>query len=817
MDSFLQDLRYALRQIARTPSFGALAVACLAAGIGVNAAAFSMLDALMIRSLPGVERQGELRTVLLGYRYEQGGTANPAQLSVLDWQAFKGALPAFSHSGVFGPSSVALDVAGQPRAVRADFVSGGFFATLGTRPAAGRLLDDADDGPGAPAVAVLGHSLWQREYGADPAVVGRPVRVSGVTFTIVGVAPDGFTGLYPGELVADPEMGAPYLYIPLAAAPLVRAASRATLPQAVLDDNWLLLAGRLAPGAGTAQLEAQLAAAAAGLAGQYPEWRLDANASVRLPSTASAAETLAIVGFVMAVPLLIMLVVCANLANQMLARGIQRSGEIAVRLSLGASRGRVVRQLMAEAALLALVAGALGFVAARAITTIVATQVVVMPFRIPVDGRVFLFSAALALGTALVFALVPALRATRVDLARAVNEGGRAGGYRRSRLRSGLVVVQVAASVSLLAVAGVFVRAITHARVNDVLGNADRVLTVAPNLEILGYDSIAGRDFQRRAIERLAALPGVAAVGLATFGPMAEPPWQRVLVAGSGGQRGQWVGVAEVAGDWAGAVNMAPVHGRAFTAAELRGGAGVALIDDVAATDLVPGIEPLGQTLRIGEGDAAYAVTVIGVIPTLQDPRGHADNGVVVVPRPELYAARARLYVRTTGDAAALRGAVAGTVQSIDPRLPAPAVVTVGESLDENAAGVKQIALGASAMGAIALLLAALGLYAVLSFIVEQRRYEIGVRMALGARTGSVTALVLRQSLVLGAIGTVVGALVAAGTSVGLRGMMFGLPPVDPLAFAGSALLMLAVVVLASVVPALRAARVDPMVSLRSN
>lgn len=815
MDDLMHDVRYASRLLRRTPGFTAVAVLCLAVGLGINAAAFGVLDALLFRDLPGVRQQNQLNTVLISHDFAEGGRSNAQQFSTADWEIMRGGIPAFSTMGLEGSVPLPLRVGGEPLAVRCDFVSGDLFATLGTRPAVGRLLNSRDDVANAPPVAVISYEYWQSDFDGRSDIVGQSLSVSDKSFTIVGVTPKGFVGLYPGEMDGDKQHGSPYAFLPVAAAPLVRVASRYATPNHALDDQWLVLVGRRRPDASEAQVHAQARATAARISATYPRERARADAEVRSATTASTVEEIAGVVAAMALPALILLVACANLANQLLARGIQRSGEIAVRLSLGATRARIVRLLLVETTLLALAASVAGLFVARVLVDALGAFALVLPFRIPIDTRVFVFSAALAVVTGAVFGLVPALRATRLDLARAVNEGSGSGGFKRSRLRDGLVVLQVAASVAMLALSGVFVRAAQQSHVIDTLHNSNRLLTVSINFDLLGYTEAARRDLQSRALERFRALPNVEAVSIATFSPLTSIPERRVSVIGDGQKRGRWQDIAAVRGDWFATWNLRPLSGRLLTDAELRGEQSVVVIDSMAATELLPGKNAIGQSLRIGDSTDARIVTVVGVVRTMDKPR-HEAGGMITLAA-SAFSARPTFYLRARGDAAALRPTVRAIMRELDPHLPVLEVATYGESLDLNAAPVTQLAQGAGGMGLVALLLAALGLSSVLAFVVEQRRREIGVRVALGAESGTITRMILRQSLKLVGIGIFAGALIAAGAATGLRSILFGLSPINPAAFVGSTAIMLVVALLSSVVPARRAAKVDPMVALRSN
>jgi putative ABC transport system permease protein len=831
---FLQDLRYATRRLRAAPTFGAIAVVSLAIAVGVNVTAFSLLDALLFRDLPGVVRQHELSAVLKSYESRFGRTS-PSHLSMLEWEIFRGAIPGFSRSAVTGVAPVALRIGGEPRVVRGDFVSGDFFAMLGTRPAAGRLLTTDDDRAGAPPVAVISYALWTAEFDSTADVVGKPLFVGNVPFTIVGVMPKGFVGLYPGELDGDLEHGAPWVMVPLSAAPLVRLASRATDLKAILDDDWLVFFGRRKPGVSPRAITAHANAVAARVAAAYPAERKSARAEARDVSTGTTAELLAISLASQALPALILLVACANLANQLLARAVQRRREIAVRLSLGATRARLVRQLLVESTLLTALASLAGIALARVLVDFVSRSVMVMPFRVPIDARVLAFTAGLAALTSLAFGLLPALRATRMDLSQAVKDGGRAGGYRHSRLRGALVVVQVATSVAFIALAGVFLRGARRARISDTGANADRIVTLAVDLNLLGFTPDAGRAFLVRAADRLGALPGVEAVAIVPFRPAEQATYLRVRVVGDAPDRKRWEHVAEASGDWFAVQNSRVLAGRLFTPAESRSRAPVAVVDAAEARYLWPGASPIGQTITIGEpcdvnsasdvciqapGAASRGVTVatvIGVVPTIVNARAERPSGVVIVPAPETYRPRSVLYARARGSAAALKPSVRNAMRELDPRMPLRAVETLGDALDARGDPVAQMAAGVGAMGVVALLLSALGIAAVLSFAVEQRRHEIGVRMALGARPRAVQTMILRQSLALVIAGVVIGALLAAAGATTVRGILFGLPPIDPIAFTASTVIIVAVALASSAGPARRAARVEPLVALRGD
>jgi len=815
LEQLAQDLRYAARSMRRTPGFALVATLCLGVGISVNTAAFSVLNAVMFRDFPGVVRQDELASVSLG-RETRNGRSVLWSMSLVDWDMMRTGVPAFSGIAAFGNLQLSVRVEGEPQAVRGALVSNNFFDVLGTRPAAGQFLPPSTDPRDLDPVAVISHRFWTRAFGARPDIAGQVVTIGSRVFTIIGVAPEGFFGLYPGEVI-DPDVGAPELFVPLAAAPFLRPNLPAATPTLALEDRWLQVFGRLRPGATLAEAEAQTNAAAARLAAAYPVERQNAFAALRAGGggVKDSAEMVSAMLFVMAVPAIILLVACANLANQLLARGIQRGREIAMRLSLGATRFRVVRQLLVEAAVLAITASALGALFARWLLDALHAWGVAIPFRIPIDARVMGFTIGLALLTALVFGLAPALSATRTGLSGALKDGAPGGGYRRSRLRNALVVVQIAASLALIAVSSVFVRVAQRPPSSSLHALAGHALLVSVNLDLVGFDSVAGRAYQASLLERLKQLPGVAAAGVAPFSlfdmlsesPMTEP--------GQDPGDPRYSDLAEVSGAWFDATNTRAVRGRLFTAAEQTALPTVAVVDEEFARRLWGGSEPIGRTLRIGADSSLSIVTVIGVIPTRREVVYRQPEGIVFVPGTRRYSPRAVFYIRTHGDAEHMTETVREAVRALDPRVPTLWVRTLEDVAAADAAPLTGLASGLAWLGGVALGLAALGLFGVLSFVVAQRRYEIGVRVTLGARRGDVAWMVVRQALRLGAGGVIAGTLLAAAVVTLLRAIIHGLQPLDPTMVGTSAVIMLVVALLASALPARRAASVDPMQTLR--
>ncbi len=818
-EHLVQDLRYAARSMRRTPAFALGATLCLAIGISVNTAAFSVLNAVLFRDYPGVVEQRELASVKIGWD-ASWGRASPSSASMIDWELLRDGMTVFSGVAAFSNMQLAVGVDGEPQAMRGALISNSYFDVLGTRPAAGRFITQHDDPRDAEQSVVISYGFWKRKFNLRDDIVGRVVTVGTRSFTIIGVAPEGFFGLYPGEIV-DPDIGAAEIFVPLAAASFLRPGigASAHAPASVLDDRWLQVVGRLRAGATLADAERQANAMAVQLASQYPVERKNAFAEVRVAGDRAkdTVEMVSAMVFVMAVPAIILLVACANLANQLLARAIQRSREIAVRLSLGATRGRVVRQLLAETALLAIVASGLGILFARWLLDAVRAFVLAIPFRIPVDGRVLLFTIGLALVTALAFGLVPALRATRTDLTSALKDGAPGSGYHRSRLRNALVITQIAASLALVALSTVFVQAGQRPPSAALDALANRALLVSMNLDLLGFDSVSGRAYQQSVMERVGNLPGVSAVGMAPFSMFEMLGGEEMTQPDEAASRKEYNDVAPVSGAWFEATNTKPIRGRLFSPAEQVGRPTVAVVDEALARELWGRSEAIGRTLRIGADSVATIVTVVGVVPERREVTFRQAEGVVFVPGTWRYNPRTYFYVRTTGDAQQLMPGIRHAIRALDARVPVLWVRTLEDVGAREVAEMTMLASGLASLGSVAFALAALGLFGVLSFLVAQRKYEIGVRVALGARRMDITWLVLRQALGLGASGVAAGAIIALAAVALIRAIIYGLQPLDPLVLGEMSVAMVVVALLASALPARRAASVDPMIALRGD
>lgn len=828
LEQLMQDVRYAGRAMRRSPAFSLVAIVCLTIGISVNTTAFSVLNALLFRSFPGVERQQQLVTVLIGHE-ASWGRASGASASLPEWEALRAGLPSLSGVAAWSnlplsariqrdsPTSARHASTYEPHAVHGALVSDNFFDVLGTRPALGRFIHGGEGAGDIDGVVVVSHRYWRRTLGARPDAIGSTMVIGTRSFTVIGVTPEGFFGLYPGEII-DPDLGAPELFVPLAAARALRSETAVSSTVKPIDDRWLQVFGRMKPGATMAEVVAQANGVASNIAAMYPRERKSAFAEIGSGGSRSkdAAELRTGMLFVMSVPAIILLVACANLANQLLARGIQRSREIAVRISLGATRARVVRQLLAESGMLACAACILGLILTRWLLDGLGVWYLAIPFRVPIDARVGVFTLILAFVTVMLFGLAPALRVTRTDLVTALKEGAPGTGQRRSRTRSALVIVQIAASLALIAVASVFVRTAQTPPSAALRAIAGHEAILAVNLDLLGLTNTEGRAYQQRVMDRLRALPGVSDVGMAPFNMFDMISGRVMYRPGTAPERRREFDLAEVSGDWLQATGVTARRGRAFTAAEMGGTPNVLLVDDEFARRMWRGADPIGQTLQIDYDSLSTSVTVVGVIPTRREVAYREAEGVAIIPAGNRYSPRVYFFVRTNGPAAEMIAHLQRAARSVDTRVPILWARTLEDVAARENAPLTMVASGLSTLGWVALALATLGLFGVMSFIVAQRRYEIGVRMALGARRVDVTWMVLRQALRLGVTGVAIGTLLSLAVVTALRAIVHGVKPLSLSAFLEVSIIMTLVAAVSSFIPARRAASIDPMEALRA-
>ncbi len=810
MDGLLQDLRYALRALRRAPGFTLAAVVTLALGIGGTSTIFSVLNALLLRPLPVRE---PARLVELRAR-DKGGTVS--SLSFAEVSDLRAASAPHASLAAYSMQQFTLNAGADPEPMTGALVTENYFEVLGVAPAAGRFFTGEEGRIGAGPVAVLSWDLWQRRFGGDAGVVGRTIRLNGQAVPVVGVAPRGFHGTLS---IAGLE-----LFVPVTAyAQLVPGAARGRLENR--GHRWLRVFGRLDPGVSmqTAAAALDARARAIGRANPRPQLLLGVATERLHGLPRGMRQGLAVVGgLLLATALLVLLIASVNVAGMLLARATARRREVAIRLAMGAGRGRLVRQLLTESAVLWLLGGAAGVVLTTWLAGALPALVPPMPHSVRLaldvrpDARVVAFALLLSLATGMLFGLAPALQATRPDLVGALRETS-GPGRRGSRLRDAFVVGQIAASVLLLVGAGLFLRTVRHSWTADPGFDPDGVVGAQLDPGLHGYTDARAAELYRRLEASLRATPGVTDVAMTTLLPLSGmEETMRVRPDGRAArEEGTEVGFSAVTPGFFGTLRVPVLRGRTFAEADRAGTPAVAVVSREAARRLWPGQDPLGRRISTG-GPAGPWAEVVGVVDDLQAGRlGEAPSPFVYFPHAQSFSAGANLLVRTSGDPGAALGAVRRELRALDPDLPLMGATELRTMIAVQTPQ-RLIATFLSAFGAVGLVLAAVGLYGVVAYLVARRTHEIGIRVALGAVRRDVVGLVLRQGVGLAAAGVAVGSLLAALAMQPLASFLPGVAPLDPLTFAGVAILLSAVTLLACWVPAVRAARVDPIQALRT-
>ena len=807
------DARYGARALLRAPGFTAVAVLTLGLGIGANTALFSLISGALWTPPPGVEAAG-----LHWATHLQDGRA--LGLAYPDYLAWRDESGVFSELSTFIGADVAMGGEGEPERLKAELVTGNYFSVLRVRPELGRgFVAEEDRTPGTHPVAVIGHDLWRRRFGGAADVVGRRVTINGEPFTVVGVAPEGFRGLDHIEEPTD-------LWVPMAMHGAVAPGRVGLFEEVDQGTRGFRAVGRLRPGttpeSARAPLETLTHRAAAALPEAYEHVTPGLFPFRSVIGPTRGGDMTIVLSMAAAVTLMVLLIACGNVANLLLARAAGRSREIAVRAAIGASRGRIVRQLLVESLLLALLGGAAGML--LAISTVrVFLALAPVPFPLPValDERALLATLALALATGIVFGISPALRASRADLTVPLR-GATHGGRGRARPQRALVIGQLALSFLLLVTAGLLLSRLQRAiAVDEPFAAGDEVLTLAVDPRTQGYTPEEVRAFQSALIERAAALPGVEAASLTGRLPSEGRVCQgSVFADGVEQPTGEWCVAAEIS-VWPAFFRTLGIpvrRGRDFTLADRKGAGEVAIVNETAAARFWPGADPIGHTIRLGD-DTMPAVTVIGVVPDVAHDRDGASALATVYrpePQRESVFSTLTLLVRGRDDAAPLAGPLRAQIRELDPDLPVFAVRTMAQVTAESRSAVR---LGSTLLllfGGLALLLAAVGLHGVVAFAVVQRTREMGIRMALGATSRQIVALFGGDTLRVAGIGVGLGLLLAAAAGKVLSSIVQGLEPADALTVAAVAGVLVVAALLAALVPARRATRVDAMVSLRS-
>ncbi len=812
MDTLRQDFRFARRQLIRSPGFAALAVAMLGLGIGATTTIFSVINTVFLRPPVHVPEPERLVAVFTSdFSGPRFGTSSYPD--VVDFAAGAAGLEDLAATT---PRPFSVAMGNESFRALGEMVSDQFFSLLGVP----LVLGPGFTPGGSETEAVIGYGLWQRRLGGATDVVGKTMRLSGHTFTIAGVAPDGFTGTMRG-IRAE-------IWTPLVAQRVLSPGDDMLTNR---GDRGLFVVGRLRDGVTPAEAQGQLGVVAARLHHAYDRVWTDRTGKARVVTVLPERDARVFptirgpvtqfLALLMGVACLVLAICCANLANLLLARGTARRREVAVRLALGGSRTRLVRQLLTEGLLLAAVGAVAGVVLATWATGALASFEPPLPVPValefPLDLRILLFAVVVTAVTVILSALAPALRATRLEAASALRgDMGATGVGRRIGLRDGLVVAQVAVSLVVLAAAGLFLASLRNATHIDPGFRAAGLSLMRLELGIQGYDSARGRSFYAELEERARSLPGVTAVSLAEIVPLGLARQRRhIEVEGYAPREGEDMefGVNTVGAGYFETMGIAVVQGRGFEPSDREGAAAVAVVNETFARRFWPGQDPIGKRFSSGRGGTREVVGVArdGKYWSLgEDPQPHYYE-----PFAQAYEADMVLLVRSESDPRSILPALTREARAVDPELPVEAN-TMTEHLGFALLPQRLGAAVLGVFGAVAALLAAFGLYGVVSYVVSRRTAEIGIRMALGARAHDVRMLVVRRALALTLTGLGVGLAGALAATRALAAFLVDVSPTDPATLASVATLFTAVALLASWLPARRAAAVDPMRALRS-
>ena len=824
--NLISDVRFALRWLRRSPGFALVAVGSLALGIGFNAALFTIVDALLFRPLP-VERPDRLVDV-----FTTGGDGDQyATSSYPDFSDFRSRNDVFSDMLAYSPAIAAVTLTDRPRLAMGETVTGNYFQLLGVHTILGRTLLPEDDRLGAPRVAVISFKLWRREFGAAAVVVGQTIRIHGQPYTIVGVAPAEFTGMVP--LIA-PEVWTPMAYVDEVEPGGIISTVPSPTGNTRLErrgQRWMFVKGRLKAGQTVERAAANMHLIGRQLQTEYVQTNknLDVSAlrtnKVHIHPVADRA-LLPVAGGLMLVVGLVLLIACANVASMLLARASGRQKEIGIRLAIGAGRRRIVQQLLSETAVLAVLGGVAGI--ALAWTLMRLTMALPLPIPIPlsfalrVDARVVAFTSAIAMLAALVAGLAPALKATRPNLVgelkgdvAAVGAGGR-----RWTLRDALVVTQIAVTTVLLVSAGLLSRSLLAAQRIGVGFRTAGVAVVSTDMKMIGYDDARAKAFFDRVLERLRAMPDVESAAVAERLPFAiNYNRNNIFLPDRHGpsDKGVVLDVTRVSPEYFATLGVPILQGRNFTSADTPSSPGVAIVNETMARKFWPSENAIGKRFRLRALDGPE-VQIVGI------SADHKVSSLGEPPTPYVHYAVSQqpdpgetIVVRERGDAGALLNAVRREIAAIEPNAGFLDNQTMDAQVAATLLPAKLGAMSVSLVGVVAMALAAIGLYGVIAYAVARRSREIGIRMALGARPAAVVGLVLRRGLGLALAGLGVGAVLAIGAATALSRALYGISVLDPIAWGTAVVVLLSVAALANVVPARRAAIVDPSTALRAD
>ncbi|MCG6954385.1 MAG: ABC transporter permease [Gemmatimonadetes bacterium] len=805
MGDLRQDLVYAVRKLRSSPAFTVTAVVTLTLGIGANTAIFSVVNSVLFRPLP-YPQPGQLYRVWSASRSSQRTTVPVSSPDIEDWRARRQQIADLGgYWYADGGSGLDFTGDGEPRRLQGAFVTAGFFSTFGVPAARGRLpREDEMVRGGHDHVVVLSWGFWQRQFGGDPAVLGSALTLGGEPYDVLGVMPADFR--FPANRI---DVYVPYSAIPDHSIPHIRAV------------RVLQVVARARPGVTQGAVQAEMNTIATRLAAQYSEDDPYDGTTVRPlqdvitgPVRAGLLVLLGAVGFVL-------LITCVNVAGLLLARASTRAREIATRIALGASRGRIARQLLTESMVLALVGGLAGLGLARLIVDgLLRLSSGQLPrgSEVSLDGTVLLFGLGITLATGVLFGLVPALRGSSGGMRGALREGGRgSAGGESTRLRDGLVIVEVALAVILVAAAGLMTRSLVELLHVDPGFRPDHLLAANFTISTERQGESYG-PFYERVIDKVRSLPGVVSAGAVKDAPFrgAGERWGFTTegMTVPAGEEGPSAMVLHVSDGYFHTIGARILDGREFTPQDRADAPPVFVVNEALAMQYFPGQQAVGKAIFIGED---HPVTIVGVVADIrQSAMDEPAQPTIYVDNLQDTRVKVTLVARTAGDPLALAGPLREAIWSIDPNQTITSIFTFDDIVSEAVARPRLLTVLLGSFGVLGLILGALGIYGVLAYLVGHRQREIGLRLALGARPGAVERMVVGRGLLLSSIGVALGLVGAFGLTRYIQGVLFGVAPTDPITFVGVALVLVTTAALASWAPARRAAAVDPVAALRA-
>lgn len=801
MQNLLQDIRYAFRSLMKRPGFVAVAVVTLAFGIGANTAIFSVVDAVLLSPLSFPEPE---RIVVVDGTNLNLGIAEGGATSVPDFSDWRNQSSSFEQIAAFVAGGTVLVTNDEPERVRGTSVTSDFFPLFRTAPLKGRLLQDDEFKEGNDYVAIVSYALWQRRFGGNDSVIGSKVQISNFSITIVGVMPPGFD--YPTQTE---------IWFPR---PIDPAKEQRF-------NRFLTVVGRLKPGVDIDHARSEMTVINERLAQNYVETNLGWNVKLTKLHDRLVGKQRASLLILLGAVMLVLLIACANVANLQLARATYRQREIAVRTALGASRFRIVRQLLTESVLLSIVSGAVGLALSIWLTRLLVS---ISPPNSPrfdeigMDFRVFGFAFSVAFVTGVVFGLVPAIQTSKIDLNKTLKESGRSGSQARSnRIGSALMVSEIALSFMLLVGAGLLIKSFIRLREVNPGFNPSNMLTLRTSLPAGKYQPGEPRlQVYRQVVERISSLPGVASAGAVTQLPLRGDTFN----LGRGYLREGDPQTSEAAGN-ANWLTVTPTYfdtmqiplkaGRAFTERDTNDAPKVMIVNETLARKLWPGENPVGRKIWVWY-DEKFFREIVGVVgDTRLSLDNEAESQMYIPFAQDAGWTTLSLVVRTKGEPADLAGAVRNEIRTVDKGVLIYNVKTLDDVVAIAAAPRRTPMLLLTSFAGVAMLLAMLGIYGVTAYYVTQRTHEIGVRIALGARMSDVLKLVLSRGVIFALIGIAIGIAGALGLTRYLTTLLFGVQPVDLVTFLSVAAILIIVALLACVIPARKAAKVDPLVALR--